>query len=70
MAGRDWANAVEATDRKVGEDPEAALPLFKEVEAAIHDKRDAARAAETYERISTEFAAQQAMLDSLQGARE
>ena len=56
--------------RSLGEDPDAVLPLFKEVEAAIHDKRVAARAAETYERISTEFAAQQAMLDSLQGARE
>lgn len=55
--------------RSLGEDPNAALPLFKEVEAAIHDKRVAAKAAETYERISTEFAAQQAVLDSLQGPR-
>lgn len=53
----------------LGEDPEAVLPLFKEVEAAIHDRRVAAKAAETYERISTEFAAQQAVLDSLQGGR-
>ncbi|WP_253189216.1 type IV secretory system conjugative DNA transfer family protein [Brevundimonas sp. LM2] len=53
--------------RSFGEDPEAALPLFKEVEAAIHDKRVAARAAETYERISTAYAAEQAILDGLQG---
>lgn len=53
--------------RSFGEDPEAALPLFKEVEAAIHDKRVAARAAETYERISTAYAAEQAVLDGLQG---
>lgn len=53
--------------RSLGEDPDAALPLFKEVEAAIHDKRVAAKAAETYERISTAFAAEQAILDGLQG---
>lgn len=53
--------------RALGEDPEAALPLFKEVEAAIHDRRVAARAAETYERITTAFAAEQAVLDGLQG---
>ena len=53
--------------RSLGEDPEAALPLFKEVEAAIHDRRVAAKAAETYERISTAFAAEQAVLDGLQG---
>jgi len=53
--------------RALGEDPAAGLPLFKEVEAAIHERRVAARAAETYERVSSEFAAQQAALDSLQG---
>lgn len=53
--------------RSLGEDPAAALPLFKEVEAAIHDKRVAAKAAETYERISTAYAAEQAVLDGLQG---
>ena len=53
--------------RSLGEDPDAALPLFKEVEAAIHDKRVAAKAAETYERISTAYAAEQAVLDGLQG---
>lgn len=55
--------------RGLGEDSAASLPLFKEVEAAIHERRVAAKAAETYERVSTEFAAQQAALDSLQGAR-
>ena len=56
--------------RSLGEDPSAALPLFKEVEAAIHDKRVAARAAETYERISTAYAAEQAVLDGLQGGSD
>lgn len=56
--------------RGLGEDPEAALPLFKEVEAAIHDRRVAAKAAETYERISTAFAAEQAVLDGLQGGAD
>lgn len=58
-----------AGHRALGEDPAATLPLFKEVEAAIHERRVAAKAAETYERVSTEFAAQQAALDSLQGPR-
>ncbi|WP_313015320.1 hypothetical protein [Brevundimonas sp.] len=35
--------------------------------SAIHDRRVAAKAAETYERISTAFAAEQAVLDGLQG---
>ncbi|WP_287901618.1 type IV secretory system conjugative DNA transfer family protein [Brevundimonas sp.] len=56
--------------RSLGEDPSAALPLFKEVEAAIHDKRVTARAAETYERISTAYAAEQAVLDGLQGGSD
>lgn len=55
--------------RSLGEDPEAALPLFKEVEAAIHDKRIAARAAKTYEEMATGFAATQAVLDGLQGLK-
>ena len=53
--------------RSLGEDPDAALPRFKEVEAAIHDKRVAALAAEAYERVSVRFGADQAVLDSLQG---
>ncbi|MFN3779896.1 MAG: type IV secretory system conjugative DNA transfer family protein [Brevundimonas aurantiaca] len=64
-AAHPWAGM-----RSLGEDPSAALPLFKEVEAAIHDKRVAARAAETYERISTAYAAEQAVLDGLQGGSD
>ncbi|MEQ7154132.1 type IV secretory system conjugative DNA transfer family protein [Brevundimonas sp. C11] len=53
--------------RALGEDPEATLPLFKEVAAAIDDKKAAAKVAEIYERIAGEMAAQQAALDQLQG---
>jgi len=56
--------------RSLGEDPDAALPLFKEVEAAINDRRVAARAAETYDRISNAYAAEQAVLDTLQGGSD
>lgn len=54
--------------RSLGEDDSAALPLFKEAEAAIHERRAAGKAAETYETIISDFAAQQAALDHLQGA--
>jgi type IV secretion system protein VirD4 len=53
--------------RALGEDPAAGLPLFKEVEAAIQDRRQAARAAEVYARVSGDLAAEQAVLDQLQG---
>lgn len=53
--------------RALGEDPEATLPLFKEVAGAIDDKKAAAKAAEIYERVAGEMAAQQAALDQLQG---
>lgn len=53
--------------RALGENPEATLPLFKEVAGAIDDKKAAARAAEIYERVAGEMAAQQAALDQLQG---
>ena len=53
--------------RALGEDRTAALPLFKEVEAAIHDKKAAAKAAEIYERVAGDMAAQDAALDHLQG---
>lgn len=53
--------------RALGEDRAASLPLFKEVEAAIHDKKAAAKAAEIYERVAGEMAAQEAALDHLQG---
>ncbi|EDX82202.1 TraG/TraD family [Brevundimonas sp. BAL3] len=53
--------------RALGENPEATLPLFKEVAGAIDDKKAAAKAAEIYERVAGEMAAQQAALDQLQG---
>jgi type IV secretion system protein VirD4 len=53
--------------RALGEDPAASLPLFKEVAGAIDDKKAAAKAAEIYERVAGEMAAQQAALDQLQG---
>jgi len=53
--------------RALGEDRTASLPLFKEVEAAIHEKRAAARAADVYDRVAGEMAAQEAVLDHLQG---
>lgn len=56
--------------RKLGDDPGAALPLFKEMEAAIHDRKAAAKAAEIYERVAGEMAAQEAALDHLQGLKD
>ncbi|MCK5909239.1 MAG: type IV secretory system conjugative DNA transfer family protein [Caulobacter sp.] len=56
--------------RALGEDPFASLPLFKEVEAAIQDKKAVAKAAEIYERVAGEMAAQEAALDHLQGLRD
>ncbi|HMP62856.1 MAG TPA: hypothetical protein PKA17_07200 [Phenylobacterium sp.] len=53
----------------LGEDPSANLPLFKEVVGAIDDKKAAAKAAEVYERVVGELAAQEAVLDHLQGRR-
>ncbi|HEX4712534.1 type IV secretory system conjugative DNA transfer family protein [Phenylobacterium sp.] len=53
--------------RALGEDRAAGLPLFKEVEAVIHDKKAAAKAAEIYGRVAAEMAAQEAALDQLQG---
>ncbi len=53
--------------RALGEDATANLPLFKEAMAAMDDKKAAARAAEIYERVASEFAAQEAALDQLQG---
>lgn len=55
--------------RALGEDRSASLPLFKEVTAAMGDKKAAARAAEIYGRVAEEFAAQEAALDHLQGNR-
>ncbi len=53
--------------RALGEDPSAALPLFKEVEAAIQDKKANSRVADLYDRVAADLAAQQAALDHLQG---
>ncbi|WP_421729098.1 type IV secretory system conjugative DNA transfer family protein [Brevundimonas sp.] len=53
--------------RSLGEDAEAALPLFKEVAAAMDDKKVAARAVEIFGRVSQEMAAQEAALNALQG---
>ncbi|PZO01132.1 MAG: conjugal transfer protein TraG [Alphaproteobacteria bacterium] len=61
-AANPWAGR-----RALGEDPAASLPLFKEVAGAIDDKKAAAKAAEIYERVAGEMAAQQAALDQLQG---
>lgn len=65
-----WPPHPWAGRASLGENPDAGLPLFKEVEAAINDRRVAAKAVETYERISTAFAAEQATLDGLQGGRD
>lgn len=54
--------------RALGEDAEASLPLFKEVLAAMDDKKAAARAAEIYGKVAQDMAAQQAALDQLQGS--
>lgn len=53
--------------RSLGEDAEAGLPVFKEVIAAMDDKKRAARAADIFGRVAEEMAAQQAALDQLQG---
>ena len=51
-------------------DAEAALPLFKEIVAAMDDKKVAARAADIYGRVAQEMAAQDAVLDHLKGQGE
>lgn len=53
--------------RSLGEDSEATLPLFKEIVAAMDDKKVAARAADIYGRVAQEMAAQDAALDHLKG---
>lgn len=53
--------------RSLGRDDGASLPLFKEVAGAMDDRRAAARAADIYGRVAQEMAAQQAVLDQLQG---
>ena len=53
-----------------GEDANASLPLFKEVAAAMDDRKAAAQAAETYNEVVRGLAAQRAVLDQLQGGRD
>lgn len=53
--------------RALGEDPDATLPLFKEVSAAMDDKKVAAKAVEIFGKVSQEMAAQEAALDQLRG---
>lgn len=55
--------------RALGEDAGATLPLFKEVVAAMDDRKAAARAADIYGKVAQDMAAQQAALDRLQGAK-
>lgn len=52
--------------RTLGEDPSAVLPRFKEAAAAIDDKK-AERVAGLYQRAAEDMAAQDAVLDHLQG---
>lgn len=53
--------------RALGEDPAAVLPRFKEAVAAMDDRKAAARVAEIYQRAAEDMAAQDAVLDHLQG---
>lgn len=54
--------------RALGEDAQASLPLFKEVAAAMDERKVAARVADIYGRVAQEMAAQDAVLDHLRGA--
>lgn len=56
--------------RSLGVDAEASLPLFKEIVAAMDDRKVAARAADIYGRVAQEMAAQDAALDHLKGATD
>jgi len=53
--------------RGLGEDAGASLPRFKEIVAAMDDRKVAARAADIYGRVAEEMAAQEAALDHLKG---
>ncbi|MEQ7154393.1 type IV secretory system conjugative DNA transfer family protein [Brevundimonas aurifodinae] len=54
--------------RALGQDAEASLPLFKEVAAVLDEKKVARKVAEIFGRVTEEMAAQEAVLDQLQGA--
>lgn len=56
--------------RSLGRDAGASLPLFKEAVAAMDDRKAAARAADVYGRVAEEMAAQEAVLDQLQGGSD
>ena len=56
--------------RALGRDVDASLPLFKEVAAAMDDKKAAARAADIYGRVMRDMAAQDAALDHLRGVSD
>jgi type IV secretion system protein VirD4 len=56
--------------RSLGRDAMASLPLFKEVTGAMDDRKAASRAADIYGRVAQEMAAQQAVLDQLQGGSD
>lgn len=56
--------------RSLGRDAMASLPLFKEVAGAMDDRKAASRAADIYGRVAQEMAAQQAVLDQLQGGTD
>jgi type IV secretion system protein VirD4 len=56
--------------RGFGEDARASLPLFKEVAAAMDDRKTAAQTADAYHEAVRELAAQKAVLDHLQGGRD
>lgn len=53
--------------RAVGLSAAQNLPLFKEAEAAIADKRTVARVAEVFDHLARDYAAQEAALDHLKG---
>ena len=70
----DWLQSASESDLAAVDafllgdcDARASLPLFKEVAAAMDDKRAAAKAAQIYDRVAQEMAAQEAALDHLQG---
>ena len=56
--------------RGCGEDAQASLPLFKEVAAAMQDRKTAAKAMEAYGRALGEMTAQEAVLDQLERGRQ
>lgn len=56
--------------RSLGRDEGAQLPLFKEVAAAMEDKKTIARVVGVMGRVAETYAAEEAVLDHLQGRRD